>query len=204
MWISLGGLFPVMATYTTVGSVIAGSIKKLFGRLERDEHVIKFPIRFHHYSSGERLRRGDTPLQNGDYVVFTKPTRGLAYRMQDNGLLSLKPNVSTPEEEMARKQLEKVSYISFSVYPELKVSPEFIIGQKLETLLSQLRYGSQNLGNTTFEFLIETITAYKNIKELERYTELFDKQKDKELTKEEKARLEAIAKNSEIAAYLPY
>ena len=188
----LGGAFPILATYASYAKVAIDGIGNLIKKLERDERVLKYPVRFYRTEPNGRVRPGEAPLQTGDYVLFTKPTRGLAYCMTPEGFV--KPQTGTNA-----SQLKDVSYTSFSIYPKMEAAPEFIVGQQLETLLSQLKYEQGN-SQTTLAYLISTMTAFNNMKQLNRYNELFKKEK---LTSEEKKVIEQIETNKDIAPYLP-
>lgn len=189
----LGGAFPVLAFYTPYARAIIEPFGKLLDKLERDDQILAKKTRF--LLNTGNLRRGDLPLQAGDYVIFTKPVRGAAYYMSDDG--TVHPRRDIP----SGPKLENISYLSFSIYPEMLVGPEFIIGQQLETLLEQLRFNEGSRGET-FEFLIATMTAYNDMKQLNRYLEIFKKPEAKR-TPEEKALLEKIANNPNISPYLP-
>jgi hypothetical protein len=193
----LGGAFPLVATYANYAKIAIDVVDKLIGQLERDERVLKYPVRFYRTEPGGRIHPQEPPLQTGDYVIFTKSTRGLAYYMTPDGFV--KPRSDIP----SGSQLKNVSYISFSIYPKMIAAPEFIVGQQLETLLSQLRYGNQT-PDTTLNYLISTMTAYNNVKQLKRYSELCNKKRrGRELTSEEQSLMIEIEKNDSIIEYLP-
>lgn len=155
-----GAVFPAIVPYAFATSSVVGLVEKLVSTLERDKNVIKIPVSFY----PGKQRRGYTPFQEGAYVVFAKPQKADELRLDDSGLLQSDSDISD------------LSYAVFDVIAEKRVSPDFVIGQKLATLLTQIRDGNGNAAKGSIEFLTETLAAYSNFRKLERYLDLKDKE----------------------------
>ncbi len=154
-----GAIFPAMIPYTFAASAAVGVAEKLVSALEKDTNVIKVPVSFY----PGRQRKGYIPFQEGTYVVFAMPQNPEGIILDDSGLLR------------SEKDISDLSYVVFDVYTEKRISPEFVISQKLATLLTQLRDGKKYTAKRTIEFIEETIDGYSNFKKLERYLELKSK-----------------------------
>jgi len=190
----VGGAFPVLASFTPYANAGVNIFGKLLDKLEHDDQVLKKTVRF--LLNTGNLRLGDLPLQAGDYVIFTKPVRGAAYCMSDDGTVHPRSDIPSGE------KLQNVSYLSFSIYPEMLVSPAFVVGQQLETLLEQLRF-KEGIQGEAMEFLQSTMTVYNNMKQLDRYTQIW-KKPEGQRTAEEKVLLNEIPKQyPDIVIYLP-
>ena len=179
-----GAVFPAIVPYAFATSAAVGLVEKLVSALEKDTNVIKIPISFY----PGRQKKGYTPFQEGTYVVFAKPQKPDGIVLDDSGLLQSENDISD------------LSYAVFDVYTEKRVSPDFVISQKLATLLTQLRDGNKNTARNSIEFVEETLQGYSNFKKLERYIEL----KDKDSRSEEEDELMAeIKRINEIKPFMP-
>lgn len=123
--------------------------------------------------------------------MFSKPERGERFKMEPSGLLV----------EYATLQPARLSYVTFDITMDRIVTPEFVIGDKLATLLTQIRSGNSNTPSATFDFLRQTITYYNNFKTLLRYRELSNKPHK---TPEEEERMQKIEEEyPDLKGYLP-
>jgi hypothetical protein len=173
---TLGAAFPVLLPYTYIGQGLIGIFDKFMNILERDTNVIKIPFSFY---PEKTPRLGRAPLQTGTYVMFSKPERGERFKMASSGLLVEHPTL----------QPAKISYITFDITMDKIVTPEFVIGDKMATLLTQIRSGNGTTAPSSLDFLTETITYYAKFKALLRYKELSKKPKK---TPEEQERMNKI------------
>lgn len=179
-----GAVFPAIIPYAYGSSAVVGVVNKLVTALEKDKNVIKIPISLHPGSA----KRGYSPLQEGTYVVFAKPQDPTGIKLGDNGLLDSEQDISN------------LSYVAFDVYTENRVSPDFVVSQKLATLLTQLRDGSKISAKSSIEFVEDTIRGYSNYRKLERFLELKDKE-DK--TDEENELMNEIKEIDELKPFIP-
>lgn len=185
---TLGAAFPVLLPYTYIGQGLIGIFDKFMNILERDTKVIKVPFSFY---PEKTPRPGRAPLQTGTYVMFSQPERGQRFKMEASGLLVEHPTL----------QPAKVSYITFDVTMDKIVTPEFVIGDKMATLLTQIRSGNRTTAPSSLDFLTETITHYAKFKALLRYSELSKKIKK---TPEEQERMNKIKEDyPDLVDYLP-
>ncbi|MFQ5881514.1 MAG: hypothetical protein ACE5I9_03420 [Candidatus Methylomirabilales bacterium] len=178
-----GAVFPAIVPYLFAASKAAGVVNKLISALEDDEHVIKIQFSLH---PGDP-RPGNPPFQAGTYVAFGRPQDPAKYKLQSNGLLTIGNKPAS------------VSYAVFNVAPEKRVNPDFVLTQKVATLLTQMK-GNPNTPKASIKFLNETLTGYSNFKKLGRYLDL---KKKKNPTDKEKALMAEIAKIEGLKPFLP-
>lgn len=179
-----GAVFPAVVPYTFAASAVAGVIEKLISALEKDTNVVKVPFSLH---SGA-ITPGKAPLQTGTYVAFAQPQDPTKYNLQSNGLLT------------TGNKRSDVSYAVFNVAPQKQVSPNFVLNQKVATLLTQINSGNTNAAQGTIEFLNNTLKVYSNFKKLDRFLDLKEKT---DLTEKEKALMAEIAKIETLKPFLP-
>jgi len=180
----LGGAFPLLSFYGSFANVVINLFERVYKALDNDEQVMSVPFNFF---PQDKIGRLEAPLQTGIYVIFARPIDAEGLQLESNGILSQVPN--------------KVAYLTINIKSGLAASPKFVIGQKLETILSQLRFGQHGMSQgQTFNFLLETMTAYNNFKTLGRYQELLQKTSR---TPEEQKRFEQLANNPDLKPFLP-
>jgi hypothetical protein len=179
-----GAVFPAMLPYAFGASAAAGLIDKLLDLLEENTYVVRVPFALYPGDS----RPGKAPLQTGTYVTFAGPQDPTGFTLQANGLLSTDGNPSP------------VSYAVFDVAPVKRVSPKFVISQKVATLLTQIHNDNPATVMGTIEFLSDTLTSYSNFKKLTRYLELKEKI---DPTAEEMGLMTEIEKTGDLKPFLP-
>jgi hypothetical protein len=181
--ITAGAVFPAVIHYAFAAGAAASLVNSIYSAFKENIPVIKAPIALF---PGE-TQYGEAPLQSGTYVTFATPVDEPSFKMLKNGTLETDNHVS------------KVSYIVFNVSPNKRVNPDFVMSQKIATLLTQIRSG-QNSMKSTIEFLNETLTDYSNFRKLRRYRDLKDKAA---LTDEEKSLIAEIEKIADLKPFLP-
>ena len=179
-----GAVFPVVASFAFAASSVVSVVDKLFSAFAKDKDVVKVPFALHPGNP----RPGKAPLQAGTFVVFSQPQDPAKYKLESNGSLTL--NGQAPD----------VSYAVFNISPQPQVSPNFVLSQKVATLLTQIHVGNPNSAKGTMEFLDNTLSEYSNFIKLKRYLEL---KKKANLTEGEKSLMEHIAQLEELAPFLP-
>ena len=131
-------------------------------------------------------------LQAGRYIAFPNEIDGSKFKLSSSGTLvssSGKP-VATP-------------YVVFRVDTDKEVAPDFVVTQRVATLLTQLADGHRtNAISPPFQFLQDTLDNYSVFEDLKRYKELADRDPS-ELTEEERRLMERLARRERLQPYLP-
>lgn len=154
--VAAGAIFPAILPYTALGAGLLSSLNKLWSAIEKDTQVIRSPLRL------EPSDRFGAKLQPGIYVVFQTPVKGEDFRMKPGFILE------TPDGYAPRQ-----SYATYSVEAVKALSPDFVVSDKVATLLTQLRDSSRASGvASSFDFLRDTLSNYSNFEQLRRYKDL--------------------------------
>ena len=182
---AVGAVFPVALPYTFGASVVGKALNALVSSLEGADDAVLGKLTF--TPSGFSL--GRVPLQQGAYIIFQTPVNPDTFRLEPNGEIT----------EKGKKP--SLSYIVFVIELKKRPSPEFVISQKVATLLTQLKNGNDNNPAVpTIQFLVDTLTQYASFEKVKRYMALADK---KNRTKEESDLMADIEKNEAIRPFLP-
>jgi hypothetical protein len=181
-----GAVFPVAMPYAALASGVATAIEKLVSALEENKSAIECPLALY---PPDRPDAG-MPLQTGTFVVFSQEVDGTEYQFE-------------PAQTIKRADGKEVNiaYAIFTIEAVKRVSPKWVISQKVATLLTQIEQGNDNSAAGTIDFLSDTLQQYSNYKDLVRYSEL--KSNAANLTEEEKQLMEQIAKRAELKPFLP-
>ncbi|WP_194791847.1 hypothetical protein [Pseudomonas sp. UFMG81] len=153
---TVGAIFPAMLPYTFAARTGSTLIETLVSALEKNQNVVRFPFALYPGAP----RPGMAVLQEGTYVVFSQPVDPILYRLQANGQVVRNNKPST------------VSYMVMNVSAQTQVSAQYVLSQKVATLLTQIDKGNERTPRDTLNFLNSTLQAYSLYKKLERYTEL--------------------------------
>lgn len=151
-----GAIFPAMLPYTFAASAGAAVVESLVAALEKNKSVVKFPFALYPGQS----RPGMATLQEGNYVIFSRPVDPINYKLQPNGLLQRNGKPST------------VSYVVFNMSTQTQISASFVLNQKIATLLTQVNAGNDRTTRSTLDFLTSTLQAYSNYQKLQRFIEI--------------------------------
>jgi hypothetical protein len=181
-----GAVFPAAVPYAFGVSAAVTVVEKLVSALERDEKVVKVPLSLH----ADEPSPGRAPLQVGSFIAFSQPVDPEKFRLDKNGSVFQRAN-NKPSE---------VSYCVFSVRPESEVVPEYVLNQKVATLLTQIKNGNKNSAQGTIAFLQDTLAQYSNFKKLQRYRGLIAKVSPSD---EEKALIDELGGLEELKPFLP-
>src|SRR5262249_7275394 len=133
--------------------------EKLISALERDEKVVKVPLALHADGAGP----GRAPLQTGSFIAFSQPVDPGRFTLDQSGIV------------MEKNKPANVSYCVFSIETIAEAAPEFVISQKIATLLTQIDRGNANAAANTVTFLADTLAQYSNFNKLTRYQGLVKK-----------------------------
>ena len=132
------------------------------------------------------------PLQRGSFVVFANPVEGGDYELQANGELTMKSGAAVG-----------TTYVVFTAEPVKVVSPEWIISQRVATLLTQITEGNRNTAKGSVDFLNDTLQLYSNFSDLRRYLDIMKRKEQGSMTAEEKALMDRIGVQEELKPFLP-
>ncbi len=182
-----GAVFPLAMPYAALASGVTIAAEKLISALEENVSAIECPIALY---SPDRPDAG-MPLQTGTYVVFSQEVDGSEYQFEQGFKIKRVDGKGVG-----------VAYAIFTVEAVKSVSPNWVISQKVATLLTQINQGNNNSPAGTIDFLKDTLEQYSNFKDLKRYAQLKAKDPAK-LTDEEKQLMEQITKRDELKPFLP-
>lgn len=182
-----GAVFPVAMPYAALASGVVKTVEKLISALEKNVAAIECPVTLY---SPDRPDAG-RPLQTGRFAIFAHEVDGSQYQWEQGDTLTRVDGKGVDE-----------SYAIFIVEAVKVVSPQWVLSQKVATLLTQLDQGNDNSAAGALEFLNETLEQYSNFKELRRYAEL--KEKDPAtLSEHEKQLIDQIGKREVLQPFLP-
>jgi hypothetical protein len=181
----VGGAFPLVASYAGFANLALGLFDKIYDLFNHDEMPIRnIPFKLFSFETADAVS-GDAIFQApATYVVFAKEVEGEGYQL-DSGIL----NPPSPD--------TKVDYITFNVTLGMSAKPKYIIGKKMETLLSQLRFADRSQGDTV-DFLQETLEGFKKFQDMERLLHLSNKPNR---SPEEETRMGKLAED--LKAFIP-
>jgi hypothetical protein len=184
--VTAGAVFPATLPYSMAASGIFSAIEKLVSALETDEPALKVPVTLY---PPDRM---GAPLQRGSFVVFANPVEGGDYELQANGELAMKSGGAVV-----------TTYVVFTAEPVKVVSPEWIISQRVATLLTQITEGNRNTAKGSVDFLNDTLQLYSNFSDLRRYLGIMKRKEQGSMTAEEKALMDRIGVREELKPFLP-
>jgi hypothetical protein len=198
---TVGSVYPIALPYTALASGVIDAVDKLTGGgKEQALEPLLCPL---------ELRPPDTKdaktLQLGRYIVFPNqednmPSRGLdgsKYKLEENDQLTGGPDGGHAED---------LSYAVFRIDPadEAALDMDTVVAQRVATLLTGLKNDAQGVATdpiqTSLGFLTDTMQAYTNFTDLQRYLEL--KQKTTR-TPAEETLMAQLANRPELKPFLP-
>lgn len=180
-----GSIFPVVLPYTMIATSLTTAIEKFVEATGENKAVLRCDVSLNPAGHGYQL------LRPGSYVLFDRAVVGGDYRLGDDEQLATADGSDVD-----------VSYAVFIVDTVNAPSPEWVMSQRVATLLTQLDQGNPNADTASVGFLNDTLTLYGNFRDLQRYQEL--KQKDPgALTAAEKGLMARLAQRPELQPFLP-
>jgi hypothetical protein len=182
-----GSIFPVALPYAAVGAQVLSGLEKLLDATGgRDAARIAEPIKLF----PPQTERAKT-IRKGRYVVFSAEVDGTGYRLLDDG------QVDGPAAEV-------LSYLVLRIETAKELSLDFVISQRVATLLTQLKNddADQPAGalETSLGFLTDTLRAYTSFTDLQRYAELSSKPNR---TPQEDEQLKRLGQRPDLQPFLP-
>ena len=183
-----GSVFPVFLPYAAFGSGALAALGKVWEAVgQRETWRISEPIRFF----PPKTKHAKT-LRQGRYVVFSDEVDGTQYQLSDS--CQLEGRIG-----------ENLSYAVFRIDPSREPSIDYVISQRVATLLTQLRNDQEGqpagMLETSLGYLTDTLKAYTNFTDLQRYQELLAKGSSR--TSAEESQLQKIASRPELQPFLP-
>ncbi|MFT3767433.1 MAG: hypothetical protein QM820_18425 [Minicystis sp.] len=182
--------FPAFAPYAGLATGVGSALVDLVDTLDNHDRIISGRIALNINKSPDQ---GYDLLQPGFLVCFEKDVDASQLVMgNDRRVYRLVNN-----DHVAYKDQ---SYAVLRVRRDFVPAPDYVIDEKVATLLAQLETGKGQPGTASLTFLRETLEAYTNFTRLQRYTELAGRQT---LTDDEKALLNELKGDPKLAPYLP-
>lgn len=181
------GIFPAVLPYAAAASVAATVVDKFLTAVEKNVSALEATLALY----PGPLDPMRMPLQAGVFVVFAHPVDGTLFRPDGPG--SIKRFAGGEPE---------ISYAIVSIKKEEAPSPEYLVDQRIATLLTQIKSGNDQSPEKSISFLADTLQQYGNFKDIQRYDELRRKAPGK-LSDPEKALMDKLAAKEAIKAYLP-
>ena len=154
---SFSTIFPVASSVIGIGANIGENIVKIIDHLDKHEKIIDDSIKL--YVSKFNIARN--VLQTGHIVCFSKkiqPSKKL--KMNSNRRVVLKNG---------KTEFSDCDYIVYSIRKETSKDPDWIIEQKIATLLSQINGEDKD---QTKKHLKNTIGGFVKLQKINRYLEL--------------------------------
>lgn len=187
----VGAVYPAILPYAFIGSNVAGAMNKLTASLIPDKHS-RLTHDINLFPSG---RLDDIDLQVGRYILLDKDLDATQYQvLPDGGLASAETGA----------RITDVPYLIFRIDTSALPSPDFVVNQRVATLLTQLSGGSNDPLTSSLGFLSGTLNAYTGFTDLARYGSLLQKQKSgQSLSPEEQAVMARIKGRADLKDYLP-
>jgi hypothetical protein len=187
---TVGAVFPVVLPYSAFVGGAATAAKKLVDALTSSatSHISDV-IRL--YPPG---KTDDIDLQAGRYVAVD----------QDRDLTNCSLRADGKLVRDGQEVLD-IPYVAFRLERGEAPSPEFVVAQRVATLLTQLSAGGNDPTKSSIEFVGDTLSVYSQFRDLERYAELLKKQKTNpdSVSDAEKAVMARIQTNPALEDFLP-
>lgn len=176
--------FPAIASYIPFATA-ATSMIKLIDELNTDDLIMESQpnLRLEITNPGE----GSNLLQSGHWVCFDKPQKQ-GVKLDSNLRIS--------------GQSKDCSYAIFSIKKEKADEPNWVLNQKIATLLTELKAYEEGEGRekSAIDFLRDTMRGYVNYNKITRYQDLKVKKDQRDKKVEEKWKKENKDKPSKTIA----
>ena len=193
---SAGSIFPVALPYIALGQGVLEGLNKLFDAAMRHEtYRISEPLRLF----PPRTPRSKT-IRTGQYVILSEAIDGTQYELGENSVLT-----SADGHEPKGQGGKPLSYAVLRIDLVKQIQIDFVISQRVATLLTQLKNDQEGQPagtmQTSFGFLNDTLKAYTNFTDLQRYQELVKKGASR--TAGENEQMQMIEQREELKPFLP-
>lgn len=188
----VGSIFPVALPEMALVGMAAEAVDKFVDATSKT-----VPIIDQHVELDPGTRHNRVLLRAGNYVVFHQAIDGTAYRLQDDCTI-----VSATGETQA------IPYAVFSIDFVNDPGPAWqdsVNAQRVATLLTGLNGDNPDPSQASIGFLSDTMRAYSNWKDLERYVGLYRQEQARKgsLTPAESNLMATLAANPDLKPYLP-
>jgi hypothetical protein len=187
----VGAIFPAALPYSHLVATLGDSLRKLLDAVEPSQEA-----RF-----GDMVNLYPTTgfhnqiwLQVGRYVLFDAEVDGTAYTLGPQGHLLKDGN-----------DVLDLPYMVVRIELVNEQSPDVMDAQRAATLLSGLNGGGTDAFKSSLDFVTETVSAYSNFRDLQRYMDLYRRQQHQpgSLTQSEQDLMARLAKDPALAPFLP-
>ncbi|HEY3082277.1 MAG TPA: hypothetical protein VGM69_20520 [Chloroflexota bacterium] len=191
-----GAIFPVVLPYAALGEGVLTGIAKLWDTASRQEiYPISEPLRLF----PPRTPRAKT-IRPGRYVILSEAIDGSTCQLGESLRLTTQDGG-----EPVGKDGDALSYAVLRIDPTKDVLVDFVISQRVATLLTQLKNDreGQSAGalQTSLGFLTDTLKSYTSFKDLQRYRELLGRGDAR--TPGETEQMHRLEERDELTPFLP-
>jgi len=183
-----GALFPAVLPYVSAGVQLGKAIEKVIEAVKPSNQArLVNRLNFHALPNENQVG-----LRLGRYVFFEHDL--------DSSNLTLSQNNRLLRDG---KEVLNVAYVVCQVVPTNDPSPDYVVNQRVATLLTGLDHAHANVSETAVGFLQDTLDAYTGFTDLQRYVDLWKKsQTPAGVTSEERDLMTRIAQNASLAPFL--
>ncbi|NWJ98329.1 MAG: hypothetical protein HXX20_21460 [Chloroflexi bacterium] len=183
-----GAIFPAILPYTMIAVGLSKTVEQFIKGTDETKPLLECSINF------KPAGHGCPILREGTYVVFDREVEAGDYILIDNNRL-----VSSDGQDITID----ATYAIFTIEIGNAPSPEFVVSQRVATLLTQLDKGGNDPSKTSIEFVTETLQLYSHFKDLQRYADLKAESAKRSLTVPEQALIERLGQREELQPFLP-
>ncbi|WP_028857478.1 hypothetical protein [Psychrilyobacter atlanticus] len=177
--------FPVLLPYSPLISSVGKSLIGIISNMDDHDEIINGNIRLAVNKSSDEAYN---LLQPGFFVCFAEPVE------IKNLILKEDKKVYTKKGDLYTHN----SYIVLRVTKDTSISSEFLINQRMATLLSELEKGKGENSIQALDFLQDTMSSYSLMKKLKRYKEL---KKKSIRTEDEENLYHELSNDDELSEY---
>jgi len=183
-----GALFPAVLPYVSAGVQLGKAIDKVITAVKpSNQSRLVNRLNFH-----AQPNENQVALRLGRYVFFEHDL--------DSSTLTLSQN-----NRLLRDGAEvlDVAYVVCQIVPTNDPSPDYVVSQRVATLLTGLDRAHANVSETAVGFLQDTLDAYTGYTDLQRYVELWKKsQAPGGITDNERTLMARIAQKGTLTPFL--
>jgi hypothetical protein len=155
-----GALFPAVLPYVSAGVQLGKAIDKVISAVKpSNESRLVNRLNFHAQPNENQIA-----LRLGRYVFFEHDL--------DSTKLSLSGNNRLLRDG---KEVLDIAYVVCQIVDVSDPSPDYVVSQRVATLLTGLDRAHANVSETAVGFLQDTLNAYTDFSDLQRYVELWKK-----------------------------
>jgi hypothetical protein len=183
-----GAIFPITLPYTMLARGAAATVDKFLAATKVS------PLLTANLALSPPGGTGGARLRQGRYVLCHAPIDGSAYRLGDDGRLLA----------AADGQPAALTYATLALAASDTPSPDWVVSQRVATLLSQLDQGTPGLAQSALGAVEEAMRGFGTFRDLQRYSDLARKRQQTpgSLSPAEQALLQRLGQKPELQPYI--